>query len=109
DAATITHALGAVSGWNDKSGNNYHLTQATGSKRPITGTEIIHGLNVLHFDGSKVLEAPSALYGIAETDNTLFVVLALDNLLSDQRPIAGAISNGATRYGLLFNVTAGEY
>jgi len=53
DTATITDAgAGAVSQWNDKSGNGYHLTQATGIQRPTTGTRTINGLNVVDFDGS---------------------------------------------------------
>lgn len=53
DAATITDAgSGAVSQWSDKSGNGYHLTQATGTFRPTTGIRSLNGVNLLDFDGS---------------------------------------------------------
>ena len=49
DAATITSSAGKVSQWADKSGNGYHLTQATDSLRPVTGTRTLNGLNVVDF------------------------------------------------------------
>ncbi len=52
DATTITQSSGAVSQWNDKSGNNVHLVQANAVQRPITGTNQINGVNALAFDGS---------------------------------------------------------
>jgi len=108
DAATITSSMGAVSQWNDKSGNNYHLTQGTGAKQPITGVESINAQNALDFNGAKVLAAPSGLYAIGGGNNTLFAVLSLDNTSADQRPISGSTASG-TRYGCLFNVVTGEY
>ena len=42
DTSTITTVSGAVSQWNDKSGNGYHAVQATASKRP---TYLATGLN----------------------------------------------------------------
>jgi len=75
DAATITASAGAVSQWNDKSGNGYHVTQATGTKKPTTGTRTINSLNVLDFDGgdglqkaSGVIPAPLAIYVVVEPD-----------------------------------------
>jgi hypothetical protein len=38
DAASITSSSGAVSQWNDKSGNGNHVVQATGTAKPTTGT-----------------------------------------------------------------------
>ena len=50
DTDTITDAgSGAVSEWNDKSGNSKHLTQGTAGSRPTTGTTTIGGLNSLLF------------------------------------------------------------
>jgi hypothetical protein len=49
DAASITSSGGAVSQWNDKSGNARHLVQATGSSQPITGTRTQNSLNVIDF------------------------------------------------------------
>lgn len=42
DASTITHTSNSVSQWNDKSGNDYHFTQATSANRPTwNGTDAI--------------------------------------------------------------------
>ncbi|MBT8044556.1 MAG: PASTA domain-containing protein, partial [Verrucomicrobiae bacterium] len=49
DEGSITDSEGAVSLWNDKSGNGNHATQSTSTKRPVTGTRMINGLNVLDF------------------------------------------------------------
>ena len=45
DAGTITESGGAITDWEDKSGNGWHLSQATSSKRPTYETAIINGLN----------------------------------------------------------------
>jgi len=50
DEDTITSAAGSVSQWDDKSGNDRHVSQGTGSKQPSTGTRTMKGLNVLEFD-----------------------------------------------------------
>jgi hypothetical protein len=55
DLSTIISALGAVSQWNDKSGNLNNLTQATGARQPTTGTTTINGKNTLSFDGGDTL------------------------------------------------------
>lgn len=36
DSSTITHLNNEVSQWNDKSGNGYHVSQATQANRPLT-------------------------------------------------------------------------
>lgn len=53
DLSTIvdTTTPGKVEQLNDKSGSGLHLTQATESKKPATGTRTLNGLNVLDFDG----------------------------------------------------------
>jgi len=51
DSTTITESSGAVSQWNDKSGNGRNAT-ASSTARPTTGTRTINSLNVLDFNGS---------------------------------------------------------
>jgi uncharacterized repeat protein (TIGR02543 family) len=47
DATTITASGGAVSQWNDKSGNGNHASQANDLVRPTSGTTAIGGLNAI--------------------------------------------------------------
>jgi hypothetical protein len=60
DTSTITESGGAVSQWDDKSGNGYDLTQATSANQPTTGTNTQNGRNVITFDGSDRLVAATA-------------------------------------------------
>lgn len=52
DAASVTLDASAVTQWNDKSGNGYHLSQATGANQPTYTTAGLNGLNVITFDGT---------------------------------------------------------
>jgi len=52
DASTITEIGGAVSQWDDKSGNGRHASQSTPASRPTYTTAGQNGQNVLTFDGS---------------------------------------------------------
>ena len=52
DAATITESAGAVSQWDDKSGNSVHCVQASPSQKPLTGSATINSTNALSFDGT---------------------------------------------------------
>ena len=52
DASTVTTVSGAVSQWNDKSGNGRHATQGTAGNRPSYTTAAVNNKNVLTFDGS---------------------------------------------------------
>jgi hypothetical protein len=49
DASTVTTVSGAVSQWNDKSGNARHATQATAGRRPAYTSSGLNGKNVLTF------------------------------------------------------------
>ena len=73
DASTITETGGKVSQWDDKSGNNNHLTQGTDASQPTTGTRTQNGLNVLDFTGdylTKVfaLNQPYTIFAVVKTD-----------------------------------------
>jgi hypothetical protein len=53
DASTITESGGNVSQWNDKSGNNRHMTQGNGSNQPKWGVgATINGMPVMHYEGT---------------------------------------------------------
>jgi len=54
DSSTITESSGAVSNWANKGtgGSTYDLTQATGTRQPLTGSNTQNGKNLLTFDGA---------------------------------------------------------
>ena len=52
DASTVTTVSGAVSQWNDKSGNGRNASQATAGNRPAYTSAGQNGRNTITFDGS---------------------------------------------------------
>lgn len=84
DISTISETAGAVSQWNDKSGNGNHATQATGTRQPTTGARTLNGRNVLDWDGSDIMNFdPSGLDGGAGA--TVFIVAQSDTIASNVR------------------------
>lgn len=71
DAATITSSGGAVSQWDDKSGNVRHMTQGTAGNKPTTGAATLNGLNVISFG------ADDWLTGTAFTPPSSVTILAV--------------------------------
>ena len=77
DGTTITESGGAVSQWDDKSGNGNDLTQGTSANQPTTGSRTLNGFNVLDFDGTDnmavtyaaPISQPLTIFGIAQNDN----------------------------------------
>jgi hypothetical protein len=80
-ASSITaDGSGYVSQWNDLSGSGFHVSQATGTKQPRTGSRAIRGRNALDFDGGDVLGSGTtgtAIIG-ASTGYSLFAVVEHD-------------------------------
>ena len=74
DASTITSSSGAVSQWDDKSGNGRHVSQGTAAARPTTGANTQNGLNVLTFDGGDRLSLSASAIDSDMTIVSLFKV-----------------------------------
>jgi len=96
DASTITQSAGAVSQWDDKSGEGHNATQPTGSLQPTTGTRTINGLNVIDFSNDSLVIGVNATQG-----NTIIALVSFDNLSN-----ANFLFDGNDQYDrqILFNV-----
>lgn len=60
DASTITESGGAVSQWDDKSGNFNHVAQGDSALRPVYASAVLNSLPVVRFDGLNDRLATSA-------------------------------------------------
>jgi hypothetical protein len=106
DADTITEVGGAVSQWDDKSGNANHVTQGTGSAQPTTGATSLNGKNVIDFDGTDTLILPAALYSIANGNNTVFVVSKRNTETGSSQKIFSLSQSGSQRLLLDYSSVA---
>lgn len=95
DAASITSSGGAVSQWNDKSGNGHHLTQSTSNLKPTTGTRTLNGLNVIDFDGAvgSADYMDSNALNITQP-NTIFAVVRHDNVSGNRGTVTEGTASG---------------
>ena len=85
DITTITESGGAVSQWDDKSGNNRNLTQGTSALQPVTNSATRNNKNVLVFNDNR-LESIS----FTQTQPiTIFAMCNLTTLDTDNRQVVG--------------------
>ena len=73
DSSTITLNGSTVSQWNDKSGNDYHVSQATASSQPTYTASALNSKSVVRFDGNDELTSLDTVVG-GSTNRTVFVV-----------------------------------
>lgn len=74
DSETITLNGGTVSQWDDKSGNNYHVSQGTASNQPTLTPNALNSRDVLRFDGGDWLQNLVATPVGGSTNRTIFIV-----------------------------------
>lgn len=98
DTATITSSGGAVSQWDDKSGNGHHVVQATEANKPSTAAETINSLNVLTFGTDDWLAATTLNQPGVGSSSTWFFVLET-TAATTERVLVGPNTDGT---GLLF-------
>lgn len=92
DSDTITLNGSTVSQWDDKSGNDYHVTQSTASYQPTYNTAQLNGKNVVTFDGSDDHILNDSVASVASGNDvpiTMFVVFK-------------QLSSGTNEYGVVF-------
>lgn len=82
DASTLIASDGQVSTWQDKSGQDHHLTQGVDTLQPVTGQRSLGGNNVLDFPAgsSARLERDDALGFTGNPAMTVFIVAETDSL-----------------------------
>lgn len=107
DTSTISLSGSAVTQWNDKSGNGFHVTQSTSAQRPSSGVNTINSKNVLTFGGDDVLQASTAsdwTFLHNATGSTVFAVSIHDNTGAAEFPIF-ATSTGSSQVGCALRIS----
>jgi hypothetical protein len=118
DLTTITESSGSVTQWNDKSGNGFNVSQATGAAQPTTNSATRNGLNVLVFDGGDVLNysgttginvGSMSVYVVAsQTTNVNFCgLVSVHASTGDDFNNTGSINLDTSNASFLFNINRG--
>lgn len=107
DTATITASAGKVSQWADKSGHGFHLTQATSTNQPSTGTNTQNGRNVVTLDGVNDALHATTTTPIASNAVTLYVVAYVANNPDFNSGLlrcgAGNVGNVVVGFGIIYS------
>lgn len=101
DTTSITESGGAVSQWDDKSGNAYNFSQGTAANQPTTGTRTINSLNVIDFDGSQEFLGTTST--INDTQGHVFIIFQKDNINDPSTMFGGGSSSNATQLHLFLS------
>ena len=81
DKPTIVQSAGAVSQWNDKSGQGNNATQGSASLKPTTDSNTINGKNVLNFDADLLsIAADASINNMFAGGGTVFTVHRSESL-----------------------------
>ncbi|WP_407679257.1 LamG-like jellyroll fold domain-containing protein, partial [Candidatus Chordibacter forsetii] len=108
DSSTVIESGGAVSAWQDKSGNDYHFTQnVDNSKRPLYSTTSLNGMPAITFDGSNdYLSISSRLGFSANPDISVFAVTSFLSLADNDERI---FQIGSNSHGLAVTGGTGSW
>ena len=100
DSETITLNGSTVSQWDDKSGNDYHVSQSTASYQPTYTASALNSKSVVSFDGSNdVLRNNSVTPVSGSSSRTVFVVYN----------VTGGAGNGVFTLGNTLNSAARQF
>lgn len=112
DTDTVITESGAVSQWNDKSGNNRHATQSTAANRPAYTANGLTNKNVITFNAGSSTRLSSALSAVSATESSFIVANANSANTGQQSLLASSASGGrqfrlsSTTASLLIQATA---
>lgn len=106
DANTITHSSNSVSQWDDKSGNDNHLTQSDSGLQGTYGADANGGYVEFDGAGSVGTDAPNWMqYTSVINAKTIFLVIDYDQ--TNQSMILGKEQAGNSSY--IFYINSGAY
>ena len=74
DSSTITESGGAVSQWDDKSGNGRNVSQSTPTLQPTYSNANINGVQAILFDSDSLVNTAVGLPTSAASARSMFVV-----------------------------------
>jgi hypothetical protein len=94
DASTITEAAGAVSQWDDKSGNSRDVVQATGSKQPLWNLS-----DSINFNGTTETLNNAVPFMFANGEVDIFAVSTLASAGSQQGVVFESNTGGQSGNG----------
>jgi len=110
DAITLTHSSGAVTQWDDKSGNGYDMIAPTSTARPTYNQDLSDPS--ITFDGINdvLINTDSSLHTITDIRSTTFVVFKSAITTSENygQMIAGVCGGTRQKQGFAINVTQGQ-
>ena len=98
DEDTITESGGAVSQWDDKSGEDNHATQTTEADKPTTGSRLLNGYNVLDFEGiiGDYMDIDDLAFG---DEHTIYMVAKYDTTGSYKDLLRDALAGATIEFG----------
>ncbi len=82
DTSSISASNGAVTQWNDKSGNANHISQSESNRQPSSGDNAINGLNVLDFSEDYLFTSD----GLGADIRSVFMVHANNTTITSSTP-----------------------
>jgi hypothetical protein len=115
DAATVTTVSGAVSQWNDKSGNARHATQGTAGNRPAYTGNSLNGLATIKYDATNDFLSLANTSGLTSATSFYLYGVRSSTVASTTETLTnrsflvgltGIYQMGAGPSGLLTNETA---
>jgi PKD repeat protein len=95
--AGVTTVSGAVSQWNDQSGNGYNATQTTATTRPLISNSVqFNNLPVIRFDGTDDVLVGTTISNFQNDNMTMFVLNSGNSQSGNMAGLftVGTISNG---------------
>lgn len=90
-----TNDLDVIGGWQDQSGNDYHVTQAAAAKKPTLRLNIVNGKPVARFDGVDDLLVNATAVWQADQSGLMLIVA---NINAARAVFSSADQGGNTRY-----------